>query len=445
MLALALIFYRERAIFLDGAFQLVELINDQHFKVYHYRLTNPLTQILPLQGIWFKLPLKVILALYSINFILLFAFIYHLLVGWLKNDRLGWALIFFFTLITLDTFYFLPPELYQGNALNLLLFGIVLKFPDLRWPAWVLPAVAVLAVLIVFSHKLTSFSFLFLWLFFWLHEKQLRNWFYLALLLWVLTLNILHGAFFMDWYDAAKQQEFTGNFQTHFPNFHRLPAHLVFLENCIKHYYFLPVFFAAVLLFYAWKKQVWKLLLVAGFTLGYLLLVHIGSPDAPFRFYAEVNYLPMTLFVTVPLLFDVMPQVGREKWWVWLFAAIIVLRLNVIANNANKFERRLAWYSDQLSQSQALQTNRLLLKKDQAPMKQVIMEWAAPFETLLLSSLESPDSAKTLYIFENLEPYREALEKDRYFLSVFRKIEVEKLNERYFDLGKGRYKMVISD
>ena len=127
-----MVFYKERAIFLDGAFQLEKMINQGVFKIYHYRLTNPFTQVLALTAIYLKLPLKVVLFAYSINFIFFFAGIYWAIVRWFKNDYLGWVQIFFFTLLVLDSFYFLPPDLYQGSALLLLWWAILLDDPAMK-------------------------------------------------------------------------------------------------------------------------------------------------------------------------------------------------------------------------------------------------------------------------------------------------------------------------
>jgi hypothetical protein len=89
-----------------------------------------------------------------------------------------------------------------------------------------------------------------------------------------------------------------------------------------------------------------------------------------------------------------------------------------------------------------LGTNRLLLKKNDAPMDTIIMEWGVPFTTMLLSSLNDPAQAKTLLILPDFEEYRDDLGKDHLFLTPFKKMEAEELNKHYFDLGKGRYGFV---
>lgn len=77
MAVMSIVFYKERATLMDGGFQLFELINGGEFGIYHYRLTNPLTQVLALTAVKLNLSLKLVMIAYSLNFILFFALIYH--------------------------------------------------------------------------------------------------------------------------------------------------------------------------------------------------------------------------------------------------------------------------------------------------------------------------------------------------------------------------------
>jgi len=198
--------------------------------------------------------------------------------------------------------------------------------------------------------------------------------------------------------------------------------------------------------FYLLKKKWLKLGLLLLFSFGYLLLINISGPEAPYRFYSEVSYLPLSIFVVVPLLFDLIPRIGKPKRVLGVFAAIILLRLAVIAANHQTFENRLTWMQKQLAKASVFRTNRLLVKKENAPMDTLIMEWGVPYSTMLLSSLEHPDSAKTLFIDSDFEKFQSYLDKDNYFLSIFKKIEVEDfLNPNYFELKNGRYILLKND
>jgi len=127
LLIFSVLYYEERAIFMDGAFQLFEVLNYGFFQIYAYRFTSVLTQAVPLLFSKLGLPLQWSLLSYSVSFIILYGFIYHLIVRYLKNDLLGWAMIFFFSLLVFESFYYPVAELKLGIAFVLLFFAILLN------------------------------------------------------------------------------------------------------------------------------------------------------------------------------------------------------------------------------------------------------------------------------------------------------------------------------
>ena len=440
MLVMSLVFYKERAFFMDAGFQLFNLINEQTIQIYHYRFVTAIPQILPYFLLKMGAPLSALAMSFSAAYILFYLLVYHLLVKYLKNDLLGWVLIFLFTLISFDTFYHIQSEFYLGLSLLLLTFGIALHAPALR-RGWVWAAMLPLMVTLGFSHKLSLIFFLFLWLFFGLTFKELRHWRYLVFLGVFVLIAAIKSAFFTNWYEAAKQVDFRNNWDTYFPNFHTIPANLIFLKRCLLYYYLLPVLLLAVSIFYFMKKEWLKLGLMWSFSLGFLLLYNISDPQAPYRFYSEVTYLPLSIFVAAPFLFDVVGKQANKmsRYTRIFFIALILLRLTTIAWNHRTFDQLFTWIESQTAKSEQLGTNRFLMKKENAPMDTVIMEWGVPFTAMHLSALKNPKAAKTLLILPDFEKYRELLGEDHYFLSPFKAIESGELNEKYYDLGRSRY------
>jgi hypothetical protein len=205
----------------------------------------------------------------------------------------------------------------------------------------------------------------------------------------------------------------------------------------------LPLMLAIVTVFYFFKKQWLKVFFVWGFATGYLLLYNISDPHAPYRFYSEVTYLPLSLFVALPFLFDLVPAIEqnarRKRMLPAAFVAVMALRLFTIAQNHQTFDRQFSWIEKQLKKSGTVDTNKFLLPSRLAPIDTVIMEWGVPFTAMHLTALEHPDSAKTLLILPNFERYEKEMKGDRYFLSPFKALDLEELNPRYFRPGPGRY------
>ena len=404
LLLFSIIFYKERATFMDGGFQLVEIINEKSFKIYHNRPTHPFTQILALIAIYLKLPLKWVMMAFSINFILFFAGVYHLIVRYFKNDYLGWVQIFFFTLLVLDRFYFLTSELFQGMSLLCLWFAIILRFPDFKKNG-VLLCLMILLIPIIFNHKLLAAFFLFFWAFFFLQTPDLRKFKYFLLLIWMFIIALVRSRFFTNWYEKGKKVEFWDNFDQYYPNLHLIPAHQKFAAKVVEIYYFYPIFLVTLVVVYLlaalkklpnWqiKTPMLKLILILAANIGYILMAHIGNPETKYRFYSELIFMAVSVLVAMPLVFDFFSKFKNTKLVTACFSLIILSRLIIIANNHQTFENRNNWYLQQLKQGESLHTNRLILQEEFVPMDILLMTWAAPHETLLLSAMECPTLPK---------------------------------------------------
>lgn len=441
LLILSLIFYKERAFFMDAGFQLFNLINQEAVQVYHYRFVTAIPQLIPYFLLKLGAPLWLLGMSFSAAYILFYLFVYHLLVRYLKNDLLGWVLIFLFTLIAFDAFYHIQSEFYLGLSLLLLAFGFVLNEPGLR-KAQTWFAIVPLLITVGFSHKLSLIFFLFLWLFFGLTFRELRHKRYLVLFVLFILIAATKTLFFTNWYEAAKQIDFENNWNTYFPNFHTLPATGIFLKRCVVYYYMLPVILLINSLFYFLKKEWLKMGLMWSFSIGFLLLYNISDPLAPYRFYSEVTYLPLSIFAAIPFLFDVIPGIKRnviDRYVGAFFVALMILRLGSIAWNHRTFDRLFSWIESQTAKSEQLGTNRLLMRAENAPMDTVLMEWGVPFTAMHLSALKNPKAAKTLLILPDFEKYRDQLQKDNYFLTPFKAMELKELNKKYYDPGKAIY------
>ena len=446
LLLLALVFWKERAFFMDAGFQLFNLVNEGHIQVYHYRFITAVPQVLPWLLLKLHAPLWMLGLSYSLAYVLFYATAWWLLVERLKNERMGWVLTALFTFIALDSFYHIQSEFYLGLTLLLLLFGMVLHWPELRgWKFW-LP-VAGLLITVGFSHKLAVIFFIFLWLFFAKSNPALRHRRYLLLLGLMLLVAFVKSHWFTNWYEAAKQVDFQTNWQAYFPRFDRLPSNQVLLSRLLRHYYLLPVLVLLCTWFYAKQRAFFKLALVWAFTVGYLLLYNISDPQSAYRFYSEVSYLPAILFVAVPLFFDIIPaweQTSRAfiSFGKTIFAAVVGIRLVTIALGHQPFTRRQHWTLRQLGNAPHLHTNRLLLPSSSAPKDTVIMEWGIPFTAMHLTALQSPDSAKTLLILPDFGRYKSEMQSDTFFLSPFKAFPQSWLNKEYYRPAPARYRRV---
>jgi|GEM_PF-840120 len=455
LLLLSLVFYRERAFFMDAGFQLFNLINEQKIQIYHYRFVTAMPQVVPFLLMKMGAPLWAVGMGFSTAYVLFYFAIWHLLVRWLRCDALGWVLLSLATLMTFDGFYHIQSEFNLGLSLLLLGFGVVLRNPRLD-AAWQWLALVLLAATVGFSHKLSIIFTAFLWMFMWLKTKELRHWRYGLVLGIFMVATGIKSAFFTNWYEAAKQEEFAVNLTTYLPKLWAIPANGIFMERCLNYYYLWPILLAVVSIFYLVKKQWLRLGLIWSFSLGYLLLYNIADPQAQYRFYSEVSYLPLSIFVAVPFFFDVflswpkataalrtayMTQrwpsaMTKATWGQYLIAAVLLLRIATIAWNHRTVAGQFAWIEQKINRP----GNRFLLPENQAPLDTVLMTWGVPFTAMHLSALESPDSAKTLLILPDFQWFEDKMGREDLFFSPFHKVVEERdLNNRYYRMEHGKY------
>ena len=376
---LAVLFYQERSLFTDAAWQNFKMLQEGEVYISQNRLGNVIPQFLPLLVMKLGASVKAILIAYSLSLLLFYAGVYALLVERLKNEYLGWALILYLTLLSFDSFYHIQSEVYQGTAVLLLLFGVVLRYPALNnYRQWGI--LVCLMILLVFYHKLLIVFFAFLWAYLWLWNKDLRHRKYFLLLPLMFLLFWLQGLGWDTAYEDNRMGILRQSLVDYFPNFWDIPANLKFLEKCKTIYYFFPIILLDLTIWYIWKREGLKLGLVWLACIGYILLVHYSSPHTSYRFYAEVTYLSLGLVVGLPLIFDPLVKWQNGKYTVWILMLIVGARLVPMIQNHNTFENRLEWISGTLDDGQDQHGGQYfrmysgLVEKDL-----IVTDWAVPY------------------------------------------------------------------
>lgn len=441
LVILSAVFYRERSLFIDIAYQTFLMIKDGTVQVQVYRFGSAIVQILPLMAIKLGLPLQIVLLCYSLSFTLLFLLFYWIIVRGLKNEYLGWVLVFLFTLMVYDAFYWATSEYQQGLAFLLVVFAFVMRYPRLdHWRQWVL--LVPFAIALAYYHPLVFIIFIFLWGFFFLQNDQLRHWRYGALLGTMLLVVGFKSKFSGNWYDDNKYRIFFENLTEHFPNYFAFESHQKFLQDAIQHWYFLPIFLVVITGFYLRWREWLKLGWILAFSFGYLMLLHISSPSATYRFYAEVNYMPLSIVLMTPFIFDVVPKIKRKAWVLYLFAGIVAIRLLTIALHHQPYTERLTWMETQLDRHTSAQSNRLLLELDEKKRDTLLMTWGVAYESLLLSAMKHPDSARTMVVLPKGKRYDTALQSDTSFVTELTEYPIDVVDGRYYRLGEQTYKSI---
>lgn len=440
LLFLSLYYYLERIGNLDMAFQTFLMLKSGHVEVQSGRFGAVATQVWPWAAQVLGLSLRWVMLLYSLGHA-----VWPALSGFF-SWRMGqwrWTLAIGLTatLMTTHTFFWLS-EMPQGLVFLGAVFawmhakGSLRAFSWWQWPLWLGALVTAF-----YFHPLVLYAASFLSLFFLLEKGKNAAWRWMHLsvlaIFGVLT-YLKYKVFKLDWYDAVaiKRQEAFGKLWPHWLD---IKSNWKFLEWSMHDYWLLWLVWGAGLAFYLSYKRWGRAALSAFWAPAFVLLVNVPFYEAPGeQFYMENLYLPLAVFASAPLVFDML---FRENTWSYLsrYSAVVLAMLFTInglriANAGRFWTMRKDWEQGFLDKTASMPLRKILLTEKEAPMDTLKMSWGSPYEFLLLSALKSPDSARCLIISDSPDRFDTLLQRPRLFLGTFKNYPYEQFPVHYFHL-----------
>ncbi len=429
----SVVFYKERTIFIDIAYHTFLLVKDNAF-VPNMRFGAALTQIYPLAAIKAGLSLNNIILVYSVAFVL-YHFLYFLICGFIcKRYDIAVVILLFNLLISSHTFYWVQSELPQGINFFVLLMAIgsTTRKGAAQVAGMVITTTGMLVV--AFFHPLIIFPVGYSICFFLLAKKgnEVVNKRTLLIALAAFAVfYVVKVLFFKVSYDAETMDRAVT--PSLFENFFGIHANKHFLQNCKQRYYWIPVLSAVILGLYIYRRQWAKLSLFAVAMIGYTVLVNVTHPkgDVP-DFYMENLYLPLGIFLLLPLVFDILPELQNRfagKWMPEILVTVILITGCIRIYGTHSFyTERLSWERTFL---QANSGKKLIVDGSKMPKDVLLDVWGTPFEFWLLSTTET---GKTESVMINNSPnnYKDALWLKNCWVTTWANYSYNDLPNRYF-------------
>lgn len=437
LLVLAGLYWKERVIMVDAAFQVFSVITRADLAIQVQRFGAAIVQMWPLLGVKMGLPLPWVLASYSLGFQLYPLLFFGILLWWVKHERLAVAFALYYLLLMTHTFFWVQSELIQGSAAALLTVGIALK-PG-RLPLFIS---LLLAIAVVYWHPLAVAPLLFSWGYFYLRDQRQRQWSYYAVpAVAILTLAYKHFLANTGQYDATAMGMADG-FQERFMQLFSLPSVQHFKRHLLHTYWLYVPAMLGVSIFYGRTRQWYLMAWLWLGTLAWLALILTTYHWGAEQFYIESYYLPLGLFVALPLACDWMPR-WSHRTIIIVFVLILGLRTGKIIDAFQRYHDRLFWVQQTVTWLRTFPEERFLMRVKDAPLDKLKMEWASPYETLLVSALPHPDSALCLYITHNDAPLGEWSQLDQACAGPFGLITYSELNQTGYFVMKDTLPAVI--
>lgn len=440
---MAVIFYQERMLFSDMAFQTFHILRTGSIQVQSGRFGAAGTQVFPWAAQAVGMPLKGVLLAYSMGHVLyyfgLFVFTHLVLKQW------RWAAVIAFTavLMTSHTFYWLS-EAPQGLAFLLVLLAWTdgkTHLKEIRiwqWPLWVAGTVTAF-----YFHPMVLYAMFFCcgWMVLGAGALQKKLVWVTGMGLFLLTFVVKYKILQLDWYDAMSLSRAEA-FGQLWPHWFDIQSNRDFWKWCRSDYYAIPVLYSTNIILLLWRKKwllsIWCLV----FTPAYILLVNVPFHAGDRQFYLENLYLPLGIFAILPFIRTIFPAnestLPRIRWWMTGFVVLAGVRLLHIYHTHDRWTARLNWEKAFLQNHTG---PKILTPEKNLPVDLLQFTWGLPYESLLLTSLSGPDSARTIFQYPEMTPQLDSLARQPdLFLGTFKHYKRKELPERYFRLKEVGYK-----
>ena len=431
LLLLSIIYFKERIVFLDPAFQLSYMIRDGGFAIQINRFAAILTKIFPYLAIKFSLPAHSITLIYSMSFVIYNFVIFFVITRFIKSIKWALFLLLYNILMASHTFYWPAIELNQGVALMILYYSLLEKNLKVNKNI-LLVFIFILIPTIIFSHPLIVIPFVFIAIYLYFFEKGKFNMFFFktgsSLALLSLIVNKL---FFRNWYDDMNMSRLD-NFVKLFPGYFNIKSNRDFISYAIQDYYISLILLLIIAISFVLTKKYWRLIFVLVFIISYLLLVNISFPEGVPHFFAESKYVLLSIFIIIPLVYDIYPKIPFKTLFVALVIVVIV-RIIHINNVHSLYSARLDILREVIEKTENLDNKKLILYQDDFPMDTLLMTWASAYEFWLLSALENQNQ-RSILIDENPDRFDSLLNRNDIFLEKWRVYQYKDMPQRYFHL-----------
>lgn len=414
---------------MDAAYHLFFIIATDDFTIQNYRFGAVVTQIFPLLAGKAGLSLNNILVIYSVGVAFYYSACYYICGAVLKRYALALVILLLNLLFVTHTFFWMHSELPQGCAMLIVTFAIITTNPKrhFTWLKYLL--ITGLLVVDAFFHPLIIFPAFFLFLYFILSVDKRRTKAELIVFgIIYLLAYFIKFQFYKTSYDNGALDSVTSLF-TLLPDFFNLYATKEFIADIKTKFYWIPIFFLAAVWVYSYTKQWTKLLLYVVAFISFIIVINVSYHyEAVPRFYIENLYLPASLILAVPFIFDIVHKKLSYKYSIIILSLIIITAVARIIYISNFYVDRLNWERDYLSQNI---NEKLIVHERHAPIDTLIFSWGTSYEFWLLSTIEYQQSA-SLVITDNIDDLIPPPGKTKSYIMRFHGFPYEILPKQYF-------------
>lgn len=440
LVILSLLWYKEKVCFADASYVLFDVINYRMFDIQFNRYGSFITQLVPYLGFKLHAPIGAILIGYAVSFHLFYLAVASLLVYRYRQYGLAVVMAFFYTLLVSDSFFWIS-EIPQGVCWMFLLIGLTMHLGQKGVKLGIAAApFLILVFLTIFTHFVIIIPTVFLWIYI-IADKQSWGWsrrdtlILSGLLVSVIGLKFI---FALSGSGSGDGPHLRGVTHVSFKDIYlsySTPVVRMFLSRCAANYWgaVLVFFFGLYGLFRSGKKLIgtWVVLSAVGYII-IMGLTYGGEDEHVQLFHIESEWMSLGVIVATAFVFCFLPQI-KPVFGILLIVGLFVSRVVYIGGALPEFRWRIAFQEKVLSKMKEKNINKLALYRDGDLSRKYMIDWAAGYESTLMSSMNGEQPRRT-FIFADTAASQGILAKLAvpgcvYLWDV---ISLERLNHDYF-------------
>ncbi len=289
---------------------------------------------------------------------------------------------------------------------------------------------SLLLLTLVFFHPLLIFPYLFISVYFYYFNHITRGLILkngLVFLVFYLVRNLL----FTSRYEAHSISGL-GHFIEHFPHYFSLPSFRNFARYLAGDYYLLLPVLLLVVYYFVKCKRYQPLVGILGAVFGYILLINVSFWQGSEQFYMENLYLPMSLFLIIPLVFEVIPKIDKRTIWVGLILLFSIKVLHIYRSH-HPYEDRITYWRNFLKKTQNDDHKKLFLSTNQVDSDSLLMTWASTYELWLLSTIET-GTTRSILVLDSPSELAWQMKAQQELITPWGAFKYHKLLSKYFVL-----------
>ncbi|OFX23243.1 MAG: hypothetical protein A2033_04150 [Bacteroidetes bacterium GWA2_31_9] len=440
---LSFFYYKERTVNFDTAYYVFKMIYFNDFNIELNRWIAYPSQILPLIAIKNGAILSTVLKLYSISFILTYYLIYCFIAYSLKNKPAVYALILTLCLTYRNNFYFATIDLPLTLAISILFWALISQrtYTNINRLLFIQAGAIFCIIVNTYGHLLSIIAILFIIAFEIIFNNRWKERPIIFILLFTISWYFIRVYVLpLSEYDKSKMLSLEVLFNK-IPTIFSLKSTNYFVNFFLYEIWIVPVLFV-INLFLAIKKQLWTLtFLLISFPVCYLSLILTSWYKGESPIVYQGYYAILGLYIAVAFI-AIMSKYYNKSIIIISVTLILIISSTSLYSSHKMLTNRIEYFDRMAKYMRKINVRKGLIEPKNLPWNILHSSWAIPFESLLMSSLDDPDSAVTFNSHHHKDLNK--INVNGLFLGANFKLywDSDSINKSYFNLPKYGYKYI---